>query len=153
MDLPSCGLYRTTIQIGSVEAGRLVYFHNHGDPGPGIYPPQSWRANRAVFSDKGLTLDDLSLASTLEPLPAEGMYRVLESFTCCSKDCRTFEPGLLVQLGYNGSGQALLFVPHWHADGLHIPERGFTLDDERLEKIERLNVESAKRSVAPEMLQ
>ncbi|MFC1610813.1 hypothetical protein ACFL6C_07635 [Myxococcota bacterium] len=141
MDLPSCGLYRTTIPIGEVPAGRLVYFHNHGDPGPGIYLPQAWRANRAVFDKRGTVLDDPALSGTLESLPAEGLYRVLEPFTCCSKQCRLFEEGLLVQLGYNGKGEPLLFVPHWHADGLHIPERGFKLEEARFGRLQRLKVE------------
>ena len=37
--LPACGLYRTLLPIGDLEAGRLVYFHNHGNPGAGVYFP------------------------------------------------------------------------------------------------------------------
>ena len=47
-DLPPCGIYRTDLALGDeVPAGRLVYFHDHGDPGPGIYLPRDWVANRA----------------------------------------------------------------------------------------------------------
>ena len=49
-ELPPCGLYRTTTKIGDCEADRLVYFHNHGDPGPGFYFPEKWVKNRAQFS-------------------------------------------------------------------------------------------------------
>jgi hypothetical protein len=36
-DLPPCGIYRTSQPLGDhVPAGQLVFFHNHGDPGPGI---------------------------------------------------------------------------------------------------------------------
>ncbi|OGQ89848.1 MAG: hypothetical protein A2289_16515 [Deltaproteobacteria bacterium RIFOXYA12_FULL_58_15] len=145
MTQPPCGIYRTTLQIGPIEAGKLVYFHNHGEPGPGIYSPQSWNNNRTVFSKHGTTLDEPGLADTLEPLAAEGLYRVSEEFTCCSKNCRSFSPGMLVQLGYNGDAKPLLFVPHWHADGsLHMPERGFALDDGNVAKLELLQVDRPK---------
>lgn len=39
-DRVPCGLYRTTRPIpDAVPAGVLVYYHNHGDPGPGVYLP------------------------------------------------------------------------------------------------------------------
>src|SRR5690606_36395271 len=91
VELPPCGLYRTTEAIGPVPADRLVYFHDHGDPGPGIYLPVAWRKNRAVFAEQGVTLPDPSLARTLRPLLAEGLYRVEQIFTCCERNCRTFE--------------------------------------------------------------
>lgn len=138
--LPPCGLYRTTEPIGGVEANRLVYFHNHGDPGPGIYPPEDWKLNRAVWSTRGFTLPDDETAATLEPLPAEGFYVVREPFTCCEKNCRTYEEGLFVQLGYNGFAEPILFVPEWNPSGFAIPEMGQPLDDDRLSKIELLKV-------------
>jgi hypothetical protein len=154
-NLPPCGLYKTTEAIGPVPAERLVYFHNHGDPGPGVYVAESWNTNRAVFNKRGTPIEDLSLIDTLVPLAAEGLYSVTEEITCCSKGCRTFQPGLLVQLGYNGAGKPILFVPHWHKEGLHIPESGFQLDDERIDKLTRLTVEQPKKNeaaVAPEAL-
>ena len=54
--LPPCGIYRTLAQVGDVPAGRLVYFHNHGDPGPGVYLPERWSANRAHFQARGHVL-------------------------------------------------------------------------------------------------
>jgi hypothetical protein len=147
-DLPPCGLYKTTEGIGSIPAGRLVYFHNHGEPGPGVYLPESWNSNRAQFSKRGTTVDDPSLVDTLEPLAAEGLYYVTEEFTCCSKSCRNFQPGLLVQLGYNGAAEPILFVPHWHKEGLHIPEQGYPLDGERIDKLVRLTVEQPKQQPA-----
>lgn len=145
--LPPCGIYRTTIAIGSVPEGRLVMFHNHGDPGPGIYLPEAWDRNRARFAPSGETLDPVDLATTLEPLPAQGLYRVTESFTCCEKNCRTFEPNLLVQLGYNGEAEPILFVPEWTPSGLAFPEVGQPLDEERLARLAPLMV--AESSDAP----
>lgn len=145
--LPPCGLYKTTEAIGSVPAGRLVYFHNHGDPGPGIYLPEGWSWNRARFSRRGVTLPDPALASTLRPLPAEGLYRVDEPFYCCAKRCRIFEADVLVQLGYNGEGRPILFLPEWTELGLSFPETGQATDEERLAHLKPLKV---KASSSPE---
>ena len=140
MTLPDCGLYRTTADIGPVPAGRLVYFHNHGEPGPGIYLPDSWQHNRAIFSKKGNTLPDDDAALNLEALAPEGLYRVQSAFTCCSRNCHNYEVGLLTQLGYDGKGQAILFVPEWTERGLAFPATGQPLDPGRVQLLELLKV-------------
>ena len=140
-DLPPCGLYRTTRAMGDhVPAGRLVYFHNHGDPGPGVYLPSGWTANRARWHEQGHTLPSEDWAASLAPLPAEGLYRVTEAFTCCSKNCRTYDADLLVQLGYDGTASALLFLPEWTPKGLAIPETGIRIDADRLSRLRPLRV-------------
>ena len=142
--LPACGLYRTTRPLGeSVPADSLVYFHNHGEPGPGVYLPSGWTDNRATFHEKGTSLVDLSWAGTLEPLAAEGLYRVVEPFTCCEKQCRAFESDLLVQLGYDGAARPLLFVPQWTADGLRFPKAGAPLAANRLASLKPVKVANA----------
>jgi hypothetical protein len=146
MQLPPCGLYRTTSAIGSIPAGRLVYFHNHGDPGPGLYLPASWKQNRMQTQPRGTLLPNPDDVRYLEPLPPEGFYRVLEAFHCCEKKCRAFEPEDLVQLGYDGSGQALVFIPELVDGMLAIPERGSAIDHERLSKIRRLRVPFSERT-------
>src|SRR5687768_11823084 len=119
--LPPCGLYRTRAALGdAVGTGLLVYFHNHGNPGPGVYLPSGWAHNKAQWHEHGVTLPPSSEAPPLEPLPAEGFYRVREPFDCCEKGCRTFEETLLVQLGYNASAEPILFVPEWGKDGLFV---------------------------------
>ncbi len=140
-ELPPCGVYRTTLAIDDeVEAGRLVFFHNHGDPGPGVYLPIDWTANRAQWDEHGHTIPSATWAGTLVPLPAEGLYRVREPFTCCADACRTYEEDLLVQLGYNAEAEPLLFVPEWTATGLAIPEMGLRIDDDRLARLAPLKV-------------
>ena len=144
-DLPRCGLYRTSRALGDdVPAGRLVYFHKHGDPGPGIYLPSGWTANRAEWHDHGHTIPSPAWASSLVPLAREGLYRVCEPFTCCARACRTYEVDLLVQLGYDGDAAPILFVPEWTASGLAIPERGFRIDDDRLARLVPLKVVEAE---------
>ena len=149
VQLPPCGLYRTLAPIGSIPAGRLVYFHNHGDPGPGLYLPDSWRSNRARFSSQGLTLTDPSEARLLEPLAPEGFYAVTSSFYCCPKQCRVFSPDALVQLGYNAAGEPLLFEPEIQNGDFGIPDRGTRIEPADIAKLRRLRlVEGAAPSDA-----
>jgi hypothetical protein len=139
--LPSCGLYRTTAPLeGHVPVGRLVFFHNHGDPGPGIYLPSAWSLNRARWHETGHTIPSPEWADTLVALPAEGLYRVRDAFACCAKACRTYEPDLLVQLGYNAEAEPLLFLPEWTESGLAIPEMGVPIDVDRLQCLAPLRV-------------
>jgi len=69
--LPDCGLYRTVAPIAGIPAGRLVYFHNHGEPGPGFYFPESWTHNRAKFSASGTTAPPDFDARILQVMSAE----------------------------------------------------------------------------------
>lgn len=148
-ELPSCGIYRTRQQLGEIPAGRLVYFHNHGNPGPGVYPPASWHQNRARFHEHGSTLASTSnFDELLEPLLAEGFYRVRAAFECCDQRCRTYESGTLVQLGYDAQANAILFVPEWRPEGFSLPERGTRVGADRLESLEPLNVPGTNVGVA-----
>ena len=146
--LPPCGLYRTTAAIGEVPAGRLVYFHNHGDPGPGLYFPETWNANRAKFSPRGTTLPLVFDTRALHPLPAEGFYRVASAFHCCEKQCMRFEPDMFVQLGYNGTGQALLFLPELGAGAVQIPERGTPVSDKAFAHLTALRVAERRDDIS-----
>jgi len=139
-ELPPCGVYRTIKPIGSVEAGRLVYFHNHGDPGPGVYFPEKWSHNRAQWSQSGVTVPADFDGSALHPLLPEGFYRVLGAFYCCDKQCAQFQPDAFVQVGYNGNGRAIVFVPELTPNGMHIPERGSVVEDDRLKHLAPLKV-------------
>jgi hypothetical protein len=140
MALPPCGLYRTTQPVAGVPAGRLVYFHNHGEPGAGVYLPQSWSLNRASWHPRGHTLANEGEAQHLTPLPPEGLYSVREAFFCCEKRCNKYETNQLVQLGYDGEATPLLFVPEFTARGLGFPERGNRLDDGLLSRLVLLRV-------------
>ncbi len=137
---PRCGLYRTTRAFNDVPAGRLVFFHDHGDPGAGIYLPKSWNLNRAEWQATGITVPGPEWSSTLERLPEEGLYAVQTQFHCCDQNCVRFEPGQLVQLGYDGNAVPILFMPEWSVRGLGFPTRGTRLDPDRLQKISLLKV-------------
>ena len=149
MELPPCGLYRTTGPLASVPEGRLVYFHNHGDPGPGVYLPKEWRYNRAQFHGKGQTIDDPGLVRHLQPLPPEGFYRVTDSFHCCEKQCRLFEQDALLQLGYNADADPILFVPELVDSMFAIPAKGWKTTLETLGNVRQLQVPVTKRDTLP----
>lgn len=138
--LPPCGLYVTRAAIGSVPEGRLVYFHNHGDPGPGVYLPSKWRGNRASFEARGHLLPTPEDVSRLQPLLREGFYRVTEAFHCCDKECRRFEAETLVQLGYDGTGRSIVFVPEWVDGQIALPERGTRVEQDRLSALAPLKI-------------
>ena len=152
MSLPPCGIYRTSANIGSITPGHLVYFHNHGDPGPGIYLPETWRLNRAVFRQDGFTLSDPQSAETLLPLAAEGFYRVDKEFTCCEKRCVTFSKELLVQLGYNRHAEPILFRPVWTHSGLSVPEKGQRIDSDRILRLVRMLVREEQSQPSVDLL-
>lgn len=136
-----CGLYRTTLAIeDAIKPGMLVYYHNHGDPGPGIYVPQDWVNNRAIFHETGTTVPDDRYAESLEPLLPEGLYRVVQEFYCCEDKCQHFEQDLLVQLGYNGDAEAILFVPAMVDAELRFPESGSIVEPWKLKQIAALKV-------------
>ncbi len=122
-------------QIAGIEPNRLAYFHNHGNPGPGLYFPEKWNANRAVFSQNGTTVPEDFDPKSLRPLPAEGFYRVTTSFYCCEKKCTQFEPESLLQLGYNGSGRGILFTPEYAGGVIRMPERGSVIDDDAFKSL------------------
>lgn len=146
---PPCGLYRTTKALGEVPTGALVYFHNHGDPGAGIYTPHRWVTNRAEWHERGVPVPDEAWSASLSPLPAEGLYRVREAFHCCEKQCVRFVPDQLLQLGYTGNAEPLIFVPEWTATGLAFPERGTRVDVDRLANLSPLAVPRAASPTDP----
>lgn len=151
MSHPRCGLYRTTQALADVPAGRLVFFHDHGDPGPGVYLPKSWSLNRAEWHPKGHVVAE-AWSATLEALPTEGLYMVREAFHCCEKRCVHFHASQLVQLGYDAEATPILFVPEWTSRGLGFPERGTRLDRERLSKLTLLEVARGPESPPDAMM-
>ena len=148
MSLPPCGLYRTNATVAGVPAGRLVYFHNHGDPGAGVYLPARWQQNHAQFEPRGHTLQSESEAEGLESVPPEGLYVVENQFWCCEQRCRSFEADLLVQLGYNGAADPIIFVPTFDATGMAIPQRGSKTSLKELTNLRQLRVAKPEAAMA-----
>ncbi|MBK6578270.1 MAG: hypothetical protein IPG17_19135 [Sandaracinaceae bacterium] len=65
---------------------------------------------------------------------------VREAFHCCAKQCVAYAPGMLVQLGYQGTAQALLFIPRWVDGSFTLPEQGNAVDTTVVVKLQRLDV-------------
>lgn len=142
LDLPDPGLYRTTEPYPGHEAefpvGVLVYL---GQPSNGgvkfVVRPRENRNNRWFWGDPTTPLRSPTWARTLRQLPAEGFYILPQDLT--------FEGGgrwlknAIVQLGYNGSGQAILFVAEQRegdpVNALYFSDRGMSIDDELLARI------------------
>jgi hypothetical protein len=124
--LPNCGIYRTSEGLpgneSAIPAGRLVFFHNHSEKGPPlILLPESNAENKWTFQTKGFLVNKLDYASTLRPLMAEGVYILRSEF----KDGdRVFPARSLVQLGYNQSGEAILFRGRWENNSILFPDKG-----------------------------
>ena len=77
-------------------------------------------------------------------LPPEGLYRVRQSFKCSANSNMTFQPGQLVQLGYNRRADSILFIPIWDENGLTMPDRGVLMEPENIRYLEQLVVGHAK---------
>jgi hypothetical protein len=118
----------------------LVFFHNHGSPGAGVYLPKTWHFNRAEWHHQGITVPDAQWSSSLVSMPDEGLYAVQSAFFCCDKQCVRFEVGQLVQLGYDGEAAPIVFVPEWTARGLLFPEQGSRVEESRLGALRLLKV-------------
>lgn len=110
--LPACGLKRTVFPLPGreelVPAGILVSFHDHSDDGrPVVRLPKQARANRWVFEEDGIPIDDVAWATTLVDLPKEGFYELTSELWIGGG--RKLPVGLLVQLGYTRQGQPAAF--------------------------------------------
>jgi hypothetical protein len=132
--VPRCGLYRTARPVPGHEqeipASRLVYFHNHSAEGPPIVLlPVSNERNRWHFHRQGCLIPDLAYLATLEPLKAEGLYRLREHFH--AGDEQIVNRNALAQLGYTIQAEPILFFPMMHTtdNSLVFPERGLRIDD------------------------
>jgi hypothetical protein len=73
----------------------------------------------------------------------EGFYRVAAPFHCCPARCRFFEEDLLVQLGYNGDAEAILFVPELVEGAVALPARGTVVAADALARLRPLKVGGA----------
>jgi hypothetical protein len=142
LDLPDPGLYRTTQPYPGHEdafpAGVLVYV---GQPENGgvkfVVRPGENRNNRWFWGEPTTPLRSPSWAKTLKPLRTEGFYTLPQTME--------FEGGgrwlerAIVQLGYNESGQGIIFVAehrmYENANALYFSDRGLMIDDDLLERL------------------
>lgn len=135
MATPECGLYRTGAALAGREAaigaGQLVYFHNHSKQGPPlVLTAVSNTANRWDFSDRGYLVSGEgaeAFLAALVALPREGFYAVTAAITLV--DDRVLGPRSLVQVGYNRSGDPILFPAEHRGNGFVFSDHGFRFRD------------------------
>ncbi|MBN1608829.1 MAG: hypothetical protein JW940_19540 [Polyangiaceae bacterium] len=139
LDLPDPGLYRTTEPMPGHEddmpAGVLVYLGvNANGGGKFVVRPGDNRRNRWFWGEPTTLLRSPSWAGTLMRLPAEGFYTLPETLEL-EGGGRWLE-NAIVQLGYNGKGQGIVFVAEWNETGadnvLSFGSRGIQIDDRLL---------------------
>jgi hypothetical protein len=155
IDLPKCGLYRTTLphptNPDSVGSNRLVHFHNHSKSGkPIVLMPKHNEHNVWTFHDNGVRVDDAAWCYTLEPVAAEGLY-VTQGPMQTTED-RVIPEGQLVQLGYNGNADPILFFPTKasSANALLFPDKGVKVDRSLISRLTEVRL-SGPRKPAPQV--
>ena len=142
LELPDNGLYRTTQPLPGHEdtfpAGVLVYIgESTNGGGKFVVRPGSNRRNRWFWGEPITPLRSPTWARTLKQLPSEGFYTLPQTLE--------FDGGgkwlknAIVELGYNGEGQGIIFVGQWREDGsdnvLYFSQQGMRVDDDMLAKL------------------
>jgi len=142
IDLPDPGLYRTTQPFPGHEeafpAGSLVYL---GQPQNGgvkfVVRPGQNRNNRWFWGEPTTPLRSPSWAKTLKALPPEGFYTLPETIEL--EGGGRWLKNAIVQLGYNESGQGIVFVAEQRDssedNALFFSDRGIVIDDSMLERL------------------
>ena len=141
-DLPDPGLYRTTEPYPGHEAdfpsGVLVYV---GQPQNGgvkfVVRPGENRKNRWFWGDPTTPLRSVSWAKTLKRLPSEGYYTLPEALELDGGG--RWLQNAVVQLGYNGSGEGILFVAEQREavddNALFFSDKGMHVADDLLDRL------------------
>jgi hypothetical protein len=139
-NLPPCGIFRTTLPLEGretqVPSGRLVYFHNHSEQNkPIVLLPQANTDNRWTFQDRGYLVENNTWVNTMVPLPPQGFYLVKREISVAGGG--SVSQGLLVQLGYNTNGEAILFPGTLEpGNRIQFPDRGVKLSDLQIDLLE-----------------
>jgi hypothetical protein len=132
------GIYRTTQPLpgfeGSFPAGKLVLIRTDAEYGPAsVLLGQGATYNNWSFTIPGVKLSDGHDAwgASLVKLPNEGFY-ALKKERVFGPDNKWFE-GAIVQLGYNRSGEGLLFIakrrPNLAENDLFFGDKGVKISD------------------------
>jgi len=119
-------------------AGVLVYV---GERQPGgerfVVRPGQNRNNRWYWGEPTTPLRSPTWARTLKRLPAEGFYTLPDTLQMDGGG--RWLKNAIVQLGYNGSGQGILFVAERHESTednvLKFNTRGMMIDDSLLDRL------------------
>lgn len=142
LDLPEPGLYRTTQPYPGHEdafpAGVLVYLGQAANGGQKfVVRPGQNRNNRWYWGEPTTPLRSPSWAKTLRVLPSEGFYVLPETINFDGGG--RWLAGAVVQLGYNGNGEGILFVAEQRDaspdNALYFSDKGMMIDDKLLDRL------------------
>ncbi len=141
-----CGIYLATLPIPAkdetIPAPRLVYYHNHSQEGGSmVILPEENTNNVWTFSSKGFLVSDKAFIDGLQPLKAQGYYRFREHFHPNEEEVVNKEA--LVQLGYNGAGEPIVFFPKpatGGANALEFPNSGMRIPPKIYDLLEPLDL-------------
>jgi hypothetical protein len=95
--------------------------------------------NYWTFKDRGFAVDDPAFVEGLEPLKAQGFYRVREHFH--PNEEQVVNTNALVQLGYNGAGEPILFYPTKRNNSLEFPVSGMKVPPAIYDLLEPLDIQ------------
>lgn len=137
------GLYRTTTPLpeapADIPADALVYVGDRPGRPPFLVRPNSNRNNRWYWDEPVRPLPSRAWLESLIPLPPEGFYTLPETLTF--GETGRWLQNAIVQLGYNGAGQGILFVAEDHEaeprNVLIFSDRGQLIDDGLLRRLVR----------------
>ncbi len=105
--------------------------------------PESNTNNVWKFSNKGFLVSDKAFIEGLQPLKPEGLYRFNAHFH--PNENEVVNENALVQLGYNGSGEPIVFFPKKDAGSntLEFPDSGMRIPPKIYELLEPLDTTGA----------
>ncbi len=141
-DLPESGLYRTTQPMPDHEtdfpAGVLVFVGQKPNSEERfIVRPGQNRNNRWYWGEPTTPLRSPTWSKTLKKLPTEGFYTLPETIEWESGG--RWVENAIVQLGYNGSGEAIVFVGERHESTdenvLKFGTQGMRINDDMLARL------------------
>jgi hypothetical protein len=154
-DFIPAGLYRTSLPMPgheeAIPAAVLVFVGQHPGGERFVVRPGSNRKNRWYWAEPTLPLPATSWMWTLRRLPPEGFYTLPERLEL--EGGGRWLKNAIVQLGYNGSGHAILFIAEQHEDDerntLVFSERGRVIEDGLLDRLVWAPILPVTRSDAP----
>ncbi|MEE9383515.1 MAG: hypothetical protein V3V08_08895 [Nannocystaceae bacterium] len=138
------GIFKTSKYLPGHEAevgpDQLVLIRTDGEFAPAsVLLPSRNENNQWSFRMPGIKIPAASLnwADTLTSIPREGFYRLSEEFTF--GDSGVWPASTLVQLGYNQSGDPILFIGQRRsplvANDLFFSDKGVRIDLQRAQNL------------------
>ncbi|MDH5493781.1 MAG: hypothetical protein OEY14_17655, partial [Myxococcales bacterium] len=125
------------LESEAIPAGALVYVGKAGETDRFVVRPEENLNNRWFWKEPTVPLTDAAWGATLERLPPEGFYTLPETLPL--EGGGRWLQNALVQLGYNRSGQAIIFVAERREtreeNALFFGSKGVRIDDALMSRL------------------